>query len=186
MTILNKYIYYSYMQEEYKFFKLTHKERKNPIKYEVSNYGNIKINGIIIYPNTNIKGYICVAGEYLHRVVAELFIPNPENKPEIDHIDGNRFNNHYTNLQWVTHQENLNNPITKTRRNSSLTGKKRGPYSEQTKQNMRKPHLNYNPKNHNKANLGRIHVSKNGINKMIPKEKTEQYLNEGYVLGWIK
>ena len=42
----------------------------------------------------------------LHRLVASFFVPNPDNKPEVNHIDGNRDNPHYSNLEWVTHKEN--------------------------------------------------------------------------------
>jgi hypothetical protein len=45
----------------------------------------------------------------IHRLVAEHYIPNPENKPVIDHIDRNRLNNHKSNLRWVTIQENCLN-----------------------------------------------------------------------------
>lgn len=43
----------------------------------------------------------------IHRIVAEVFIPNPENKPEVNHKDRNIKNNHYTNLEWVTRKENM-------------------------------------------------------------------------------
>jgi hypothetical protein len=47
--------------------------------------------------------------EYLHRLVALMFIPNPYNKPQIDHIDTNSLNNHVSNLRWTTQKENMNN-----------------------------------------------------------------------------
>jgi len=42
----------------------------------------------------------------IHRAVAELYIPNPNNLLEVDHLDTNKLNNHYTNLEWVTYKEN--------------------------------------------------------------------------------
>lgn len=63
---------------------------------------------LIVYVRINGKRYV----KYLHRLVAEAFIPNPDNKSEIDHIDGNKENNKVENLRWVTRKENQNNPIT--------------------------------------------------------------------------
>ena len=44
---------------------------------------------------------------YIHRIIANLFIPNPKNLPEVNHLDSNRKNNKSSNLEWVTRSENL-------------------------------------------------------------------------------
>lgn len=46
-------------------------------------------------------------GFLIHRLLAEYFIPNPENKPYVNHKDSNRLNNSLDNLEWCTHQENV-------------------------------------------------------------------------------
>lgn len=67
----------------------------------------------------NDKGYPCVSliingktsFRRVHRVVAETFLPNPENKPCVNHKDRNRQNANVLNLEWVTHSENVRHSI---------------------------------------------------------------------------
>lgn len=58
------------------------------------------------------KPYICLSTqEYVHRVVATAFIPNPENKRTVNHKDMNPFNNHVSNLEWATYSENRRHAV---------------------------------------------------------------------------
>ena len=85
--------------------------------YEVSNLGNVR-NGTtkkILSPRPTPTGYLRVhisVGNgrkdfYIHRLVAEAFIPNPNNYQVVNHLDNNPANNHANNLEWVTQKQNV-------------------------------------------------------------------------------
>lgn len=107
--------------------------------YMVSNMGRVKaINWHRegkekeMKPYTTYKGYLRLRltknGKskqfQIHRLVAEAFIPNPDNKPQIDHINTDKTDNRVENLRWVTNKENCNNPISKQNYSKGNKGKK--------------------------------------------------------------
>ena len=94
------------------------------LPYEISNLGNVRRkldskykykNRLYVKPYKNNKGYLCINlyKKYkcykfqIHRLIAIAFIPNPNNLPEINHKDGNPLNNSIDNLEWCTHQYNM-------------------------------------------------------------------------------
>ena len=92
--------------------------------YEVSNLGNVRRFDNKKHKKLfNCRKYLSVKFSnngldknfYVHRLVAIAFIENEFDKPYVDHIDTNEKNNTVSNLRWVTHKENMNNPITLAR-----------------------------------------------------------------------
>lgn len=92
-------------------------------RYEVSNTGKVRsshFNEPIILSTIVFQGYEIVSlcnlnikrNRRMHRLVAQAFIPNPENKPQVNHKDKNKLNNHVNNLEWATNQENVIHSVT--------------------------------------------------------------------------
>lgn len=77
----------------------------------------IKNNGYMSVLLQGKKGRVNVL---VHRAVAIAFLPNPDNLPVVDHIDTNKTNNEVSNLRWVTHSQNVLNPITRARMNEKI------------------------------------------------------------------
>ena len=110
--------------------------------YQISNFGRVKslskTKGFSFKKETILKLNINRGGyEYvilsknnerktltIHKLVASMFLFNPDNKPQVDHIDGNRKNNLVSNLRWCTAKENHNNPITIKRHSKASVGRK--------------------------------------------------------------
>ena len=150
-------------------------------KYSVSNYGNV-INtkrGNYIKPHFDGKYYTArltinnvTKGFKVHRLVAMSFIPNPEGKAEVNHIDGNKANNKVSNLEWTTPSENC--------RHAALTGLKPKTVKLSTLQVIQICEL-YND-GLNSTQISKIvgvnkHTVKNIKNGYAWKELSEKYLH---------
>ena len=85
--------------------------------YEITTNGKIfnKRFGRYLKPQLNNKGYsrVCLCGKFyfVHRLVAEKYIPNPNNLPQVNHKDGDKTNNSVDNLEWVSNQDNRKHAI---------------------------------------------------------------------------
>lgn len=90
-------------------------------RYQVSSWGRVRnaITKCIIKPYSNEKGYLKIGltkdGKCLkfrlNRLVAIAFVPNPQGLPQVNHKDGNKANNSFTNLEWVTNLDNAKHAI---------------------------------------------------------------------------
>lgn len=147
--------------------------------YEASTLGNIRsVDRIVKGPKcerfpvrgktkatcTDKYGYlhVCLSKEHkkwyptIHRLVAMTFIPNPGNKPCVDHIDCDKLNNRVENLRWCTIRENNQNPITRKRHRETIYSEERNRkisqslkghvLSDETKKKISQSHKLYHKK----------------------------------------
>jgi len=98
--------------------------------YFISKNGIVKNKRNRILKPSNELGYLrfrfSLKGKvkriYLHRIIAEMFISNPENKSQVNHIDGDKLNNSINNLEWVTPRENMSHLSLSKNKNCKYLG----------------------------------------------------------------
>lgn len=135
--------------------------------YEITRDGKVinKHTGHTLAPQPNGKGYLRVSiGKklmFIHRLVAEKYIPNPENKPQVNHKDGNKLNNCVDNLEWVTNQENRNHTVDN---DLQVTGEKCS-WAKLTEENVKE--IRANPGYENEYWARKFKVSRSTISDVV-------------------
>lgn len=118
------------------------KDIKNADNYEVSNCGNVrnKTTQYVLKPRLCKTGYYQVnikfnnetkfKNQYVHRLVAETWLSNEDNKPSVNHKDGNKSNNNVENLEWMTYTEQQNHRTKTLGKKNIGSPKKVGQYTK--------------------------------------------------------
>ena len=146
--------------------------------YEVSSHGRIRNNRKLLKFYTINSGYFALklvkdqirTSPLVHRIVASVFCPNPDNLPEVNHIDGNKQNNHYSNLEWCTSSENKQHGLTNGLYDAIYTTK-----NSLGKKHLPSPHSKYHNVTYDKArNKWSATIRIDGKNYFCKRFATEQ------------
>lgn len=111
---------------------MTRIEKEHIMKTKIQNNGY----EVLCLRNSGAKWFS------VHRLVAMAFIPNPENKPQVDHINGDKTLNIVSNLRWVTAAENAANPLW-VEHSKNITDETRRKLSEKSYRSHNKPIIQY-------------------------------------------
>jgi len=139
--------------------------------YRISSWGRVwsypkewirgKHNGKMLLGRKNVGGYLQIIlfkdkkikNFLVHRLVAEAFIPNPNNYPKVLHADDNPSNNYYKNLSWGTQKMNIDDMYSKGRANKSKSEK--SPLSKLTEQQVLEIRSKYIPRKYSSRKLAK-------------------------------
>lgn len=166
--------------------------------YQVSNYGNIKALPAIkkrgrFYHNLGERimkqtvsklGYLRISLSKdnsqkiynVHRLVATAFIDNPENKAQVNHKDGNKANNHVSNLEWCTAKENCRHADETGLRNLKGESHHKSKLTNEDVINIRKDYCGINRKNMNSKDLCEKYGITNGNLHLILNRKSWKHI----------
>lgn len=140
-------------------------------KYLISNHGKVwsclkkkelkQYNNGLGYLKVNLDG----KQYFVHRLVGQEFVENPNDKPDINHIDGIKSNNHWKNLEWVTKSENTKHAYSigsmKPMKGDDHPMRKKG-HTQEAKEKIRKARLGVSRSEETKKRISKSMIGKNG------------------------
>lgn len=176
--------------------------------YQVSNFGNVRsldrsivrkngekltVHGKVLKPVIS-KGYCYVRlnncgvwkDEQVHRLVAEAFISNPNNLPEVNHIDEDKTNNYIDNLEWCSRKYNINYGSRSEKFSKSMKGKLSGEKNPRygKEGTFKGCKHSYETRQHiSDMAKGRIWINNGSVSRRVPKDSLQEFLDIGFVIG---
>lgn len=94
---------------------IKYKDHPTLLNIKGSKCGKVRLGSRSLKPSCNGNGYIRINRNnttvYIHRLVAQTYVPNPKCKSQVNHIDGDKSNSNVLNLEWVTPTENVRHSI---------------------------------------------------------------------------